>query len=57
MTASPDTQEELDIYSTSESESVDLSDSGDDLECIGIIVWYQFEPYRPSERRVNVMQL
>ena len=36
MAVSPDAQEELDIYSTSESQSVDLSDSGDDLGCIGV---------------------
>ena len=45
MAASLDTQEELDIHSTSESESVDLYDSGDDLECINVIVWYQFKAY------------
>ena len=32
MAASPDTQEELDTHSTSEYESVDFCDSGDDLE-------------------------
>ena len=53
MAASLDTQEELDTHSTSESEYVDLSDFVDDLD----IVWYQFEPYGSSERRVNLMQL
>ena len=45
MAASPDTQEELDTHSTSESESVDFCDSGDDLECISLMGWYQFESY------------
>ena len=30
-----------------------LTDSGGDRECISLIVWHQFEPYRSSERRVN----
>ena len=49
----PDTQEELYIHSTSESESLDLSDSGDDLECIGV----HLSPLDHQKARVNVMQL
>ena len=52
MAASPDTQEELDIHSTSELESVDLSDSGDDPECIGV----NSSPLDHQRVRVNVTQ-
>ena len=65
MAASPDTQEELDTHSTSESESVDFCDSGDDLEVsaswagINSSLIYQFESYRSreSEGERHVLQL